>query len=107
MLRLGVFHPVAGVGSILMLAGILLLVGQSLTILNHGRRLRVRINIRTLSWWSIFLSAILVSAGALLIANSPAINFDIKLPPAAAKFDRNASCRRALLRGHGGSHSGP
>lgn len=80
MLRLGVFHPVAGAGSILMMVGILHLAQQSLAIRKRGRRLRLKIDIRACSWWSICLSAIFIAAGALLIANSPAIDFDIRLP---------------------------
>ena len=88
MVRLGVFHPMAGVGSILMMAGILHLVLQSLAIRKQGqRRLSVIIDIRTCPWWSICLSAIFIAAGALLIANSPAMDFDIKLPRPTIDFD--------------------
>jgi hypothetical protein len=87
MVRLGVFHPVAGAGSILMMVGILYFVLQSLTLRKQGQKwLSVSIDVRKCSWWSICLSAIFIAAGALLIANSPAIDFDIKLPRPTIDF---------------------
>jgi hypothetical protein len=81
MLWFGVVHPVAGVGFVLIMAGTFHLLLQSLAIRKHRqRRLSVRIDMRACSWWSICLSAILIAAGALLIANSPAINVYVKLP---------------------------
>jgi hypothetical protein len=88
MVRLGVFHPMAGVGSILMMAGILYFILQSLTFRKHGqKRLGVSIDVRKCAWRSICLSAIFIAAGALLIANSPAMDFDIKLPRPTIDFD--------------------
>jgi hypothetical protein len=81
MVRLGTFHPVAGVGSILIMAGIIILFLGSLRVRRTGqKRFDVWIDMRACPIRWICVSIVFIVVGTLLIINSPAVEFYVKMP---------------------------